>query len=582
MTRTNGSQRGRRWKRPVVVVMATVSAMFGLMGATASPAWGSRALSVLSVHAAPSRLGPSGGTVTVKGKVAGAISCQLKLLSSQDFPVVYSHNPTTSCRHGAYSARVTVGANTTPARRTVALALVARNGSFASRGRFYITLAATPKPEVLSVRALPGYLWDRGGHVTVVGRVEHAKSCQLRLLSRQSFQVVYSHDPTDACRNGTYTAHVTIAPNPTPVQRSVAFELVARNGASVFSGRFYVQLAAHVVRTATVSPTTTAPPAATTTIPPSATTTLPPAAATTTVPATQPTTISVSLALSSSSANPSNSLTGDYTATAKATCGYSDGSSGPCDLPAGTISWEALGGDVGGNFMYPSTPFSGCATQVGGTSDISECDGVNWNTYGDQWLSASYTSSPSDQLQSELIVPQTLEVEITAPVDMGAGYTYDTYGNTGPQAIGDCTMAAAADWIETTFGTAPASQGVVNGYWSAEGEFNGGADVGLTTTQLFDYWQANAIGGYTLTGIDRISTSDVESELSNNYVLFATANLPSGYPLGDGQGGGHAWILVGYSSFGPMVVSWGQEVQISWADFDAWTTGVWALGASQG
>ena len=589
MARTNGSQRGRRWKRPVVVAMATASAMFGLMGATASPSWGSRAVSVLSVHASPSSLGASGGTVTVTGKVAGAISCQLKLLSSQGFPVVYSHNPTTSCRHGAYSARVTVGANTAPARRTVALALVARNGSFASRGRFYITLAATPKPEVLSVRALPGYLWDRGGQVTVVGRVEHAKSCQLRLLSRQSFQVVYSHDPTDACRDGTYTAHVTIGPNQTPVQRSVAFELVARNGASVFSGRFYVQLAPHVVRTVTVSPTTTAPPAATTTIPPAttttltpaATTTLPPAATTTTVPPAEVTTISVSLSLSPSAANPSTSLTGDYTATANATCGYSDGSSGPCDLPAGTITWEALGGDAGGNFMYPSTTFSGCTSQVAGTSDTSQCT-INWNTYGDQWLSATYTSSPSSQLGSQLVVPQTLPVQIAAPVDLAAGNSYDTYDNTGPQGIGDCMMAAAADWIETTFETAPSSQGVVSDFWAAENEFNGGADVGLTSSQLFTYWQSNAIGGYMLTGVDPISASDVESELSSHYVLFATVNLPSGYPLGDGQGGGHGWILVGYSSFGPMVVSWGQEVQISWADFDAWTTGVWALGASQG
>jgi hypothetical protein len=73
----------------------------------------------------------------------------------------------------------------------------------------------------------------------------------------------------------------------------------------------------------------------------------------------------------------------------------------------------------------------------------------------------------------------------------------------------------------------------------------------------------------------------VESELSDGYVLLSSATLPAGYPLGDGQGGGHFWIIVGYSSYGPMIVSWGQEVQISWADFDSWTTGVWALGASQ-
>ena len=142
-------------------------------------------------------------------------------------------------------------------------------------------------------------------------------------------------------------------------------------------------------------------------------------------------------------------------------------------------------------------------------------------------------------------------------------------------------MAAAADWIQPTFGTAPSTEEVVNDYWAAEDQFNGGADEGLSITQLFSYWQSDGIGGTTLTGVNPISMSDVESELSDNYVLFATAALPAGYPLGDGQGGGHAWLVVGYSSFGPMIVSWGQEVQVSWANFDNWTTGVWALGASQ-
>jgi hypothetical protein len=208
------------------------------------------------------------------------------------------------------------------------------------------------------------------------------------------------------------------------------------------------------------------------------------------------------------------------------------------------------------------------------------CD-VTWSTYGDQWLGATYTSSPSGQIEGQLIVPGTLAVQIAAPVDLGATYTYDTYGNTGPSPIGDCAMAAAADWIETTFGTYPSSPEIVSDYWAAEDDYNSGADVGLTSTELFDYWQTNEIGGTSLTGADPISSSNVEAELSDGYVLLSSATLPAGYPLGDGQGGGHFWILVGYSSYGPMVVSWGEEFQISWADFDSWTTGVWALGASQ-
>ena len=101
-----------------------------------------------------------------------------------------------------------------------------------------------PHPLVLSARSVPSSLRSTGGTVEVVGAVAHAESCQLQLVSRQSFPVVYSHNPTTACRGGTYTAHVVIGANPSPVQRTIAFDLVARNRALSFGGRFYILLAA--------------------------------------------------------------------------------------------------------------------------------------------------------------------------------------------------------------------------------------------------------------------------------------------------------------------------------------------------
>jgi hypothetical protein len=56
-------------------------------------------------------------------------------------------------------------------------------------------------------------------------------------------------------------------------------------------------------------------------------------------------------------------------------------------------------------------------------------------------------------------------------------------------------------------------------------------------------------------------------------------NLPDDSPYGQ-TGGGHMWIVVGYSDYGPMVVSWGQEFQVSWSDFDAWETGIWSIGTT--
>ena len=213
---------------------------------------------VLSVRAAPSQLPAAGATVTVTGKVGHASSCQLELLSSQSLPVVYSHDAK-NCSGGNYSAHVTIGPNSSTRPHTVAFALVARSGTSAFAGRFYVRLAGVPQALVLSASAVPRELPATGATVAVTGRVEHASSCQLRVLSSQSFPVVYSHDARN-CAGGSYSAHVTIGPNPTAVARIVALALVAGNVASHFVGRFYVLLAAGHATTMRIPP----PPPATT------------------------------------------------------------------------------------------------------------------------------------------------------------------------------------------------------------------------------------------------------------------------------------------------------------------------------
>ena len=279
---------------------------------------------VLSAYATPSALGPSGGTVTVTGRVKNARTCQLEVLSRQSFPVVYSHNPTSACQNGAFSARVLIGANPSPVKRTVAFALLAPNGSLSSTGLFYVIRGAVPgalglirlchperprperghrdrdgqgeerphlpargavapvvprgllaqpdqrlpergvlgscadrgqpepgqahrgvrplgaqrepvvhrallrirgpflAPSVLSAYATPSALGPSGGTVTVTGRVKNARTCQLEVLSRQSFPVVYSHNPTSACQNGAFSARVDRGqPEPGQAHRGV-------------------------------------------------------------------------------------------------------------------------------------------------------------------------------------------------------------------------------------------------------------------------------------------------------------------------------------------------------------------------
>jgi len=213
-------------------VLAGVLAVLGSAVPVSASASGhpSPSAVVVEVSASPGSLPASGGTVAVTGSVKHATSCQLQLLSHEPFPVIYSHNPTSGCEGGDYAADVTIGANTGSAKRLVAFTLIARNASSSFAAKFYVVLAGAPSAVVVSASASPSSLPPQGGEVTVVGVVKHARSCQLQLLSKQSFPVIYASN-LRPCVSG-FRAHVIIGANTGPAERLVAFSLVARNTSS--------------------------------------------------------------------------------------------------------------------------------------------------------------------------------------------------------------------------------------------------------------------------------------------------------------------------------------------------------------
>jgi hypothetical protein len=247
------------WSKLSVVPFAAAALALVVLGGPAT-AWASAAapsapVVVVSAGATPSNLRAGGGVVSVAGTVENATTCQLQLLSSQSFPIIYSHNPR-SCSSGKFSAQVTIGANPSQVQRTVAFALVAGNGVSSSVGRFYVLLAAAKPSAVLSVNVTPAQLPAAGGVVAVAARVDNATTCQLQLLSSQSFPVVYSHNPR-ACSSGGFSASVTVGPNTTSVPRTIAFSLVASAGSSRAYDPFYIFLAAGSITTETGVPGTT-------------------------------------------------------------------------------------------------------------------------------------------------------------------------------------------------------------------------------------------------------------------------------------------------------------------------------------
>ena len=116
----------------LLVPTATVGAST-LNTATAAPT-----PSVSAVSATPSALSSHGGTVTVNGRVRNAATCQQRLLSHQNFVVVFANN-SRRCS-STFSAHVTIGANPTTVPRTVGFELIARKGNKSSARRFSITV----------------------------------------------------------------------------------------------------------------------------------------------------------------------------------------------------------------------------------------------------------------------------------------------------------------------------------------------------------------------------------------------------------------------------------------------------------
>jgi len=160
------------------------------------------------------------------------------------------------------------------------------------------------------------------------------------------------------------------------------------------------------------------------------------------------------------------------------------------------------------------------------------------------------------------------------------GETYQTYGNVYPADLGDCTFAGAADWEQIILGANPDPS--VIGYEFAEA--GGSATDGLSISQLFNYWYQDGIAGHYLHGYDSYYTDqvDVENGVLDYTAMIATLNFVAGDYVGDQavSAGGHVVVVDGYTPEGPLVVTWGTTIQMSWQQWNAEVTGMYGINAS--
>lgn len=138
-----------------------------------------------------------------------------------------------------------------------------------------------PAPDLVSSRVTKTSLGPAGGRLRVTASVKHVTSCRLELLWAPAVTVTYSHNPTTACKSGSYSAGVVVGPNTTGAVRTVALHLVVSNGHTSASSTIYVPVLAKSPAKAKTGTTTTTTTSTTTTTRPSTTTT-------TTAPAVPP------------------------------------------------------------------------------------------------------------------------------------------------------------------------------------------------------------------------------------------------------------------------------------------------------
>ncbi|HXW81070.1 MAG TPA: hypothetical protein VEJ84_16325 [Acidimicrobiales bacterium] len=170
----------------------------------------------------------------------------------------------------------------------------------------------------------------------------------------------------------------------------------------------------------------------------------------------------------------------------------------------------------------------------------------------------------------------------TSGCDLGP-YTeqYQTWGNVYPADLGDCTFAAAADWEQIAgYGTPDPS---VIGYEFAQA--GGTASGGLSLDAFLNYWEQDGIANVTISGVQPFYTdqTDTQNGVQDYGALLAELQFGNSDYVGDQSvtAGYHLLVVDGYTPEGPLVVTWGQTIQMSWQQWNGEVVGIWEVeGAS--
>ena len=154
---------------------------------------------------------------------------------------------------------------------------------------------------------------------------------------------------------------------------------------------------------------------------------------------------------------------------------------------------------------------------------------------------------------------------------------YPSYGSGAHGPCGDCTFAAAAHWEQIVLGKHP--DPTLLGYEFAQA--GGTLDSGLSVNDFLVYWLEHGIAGVPLLGLHAYPTdpATVETDVRAYTALLAQFTFTKGDTFGPytPAAGSHTTVVDGFTPKGPLVVSWGQTIQLTWKQWKAAVKALWGV-----
>jgi hypothetical protein len=106
----------------------------------------------------------------------------------------------------------------------------------------------------------------------------------------------------------------------------------------------------------------------------------------------------------------------------------------------------------------------------------------------------------------------------------------------------------------------------------------------LSNEQVFNFWSVNGIGGVRLKSRSELPRDPATLQLSLKdpgikaliaQMKFAKGQNFAGLKIPQAE---HHWLLVtGYTPTGPVVVSWGMTLQVTWQQWNVESETMWSI-----